>query len=175
VSELTQSRLKELLHYDPVTGVFTWLPRSGPGSYCTGLRAGHLSKYKGYRHIGVDRVLYKAHRLAWLYVYGTWPVSEVDHANGDPDDNRIANLREATTTQNCGNAKRRSDNVSGRKGVYWHARDQKWAALLRHKKIRYYLGYYDDPDEAARAYDRKARELYGEFARTNFGERGVAR
>lgn len=85
---LTQSRLKTILHYDPETGMFRW--RVSNGAAKAGRLAGSL-RPNGYLHIGVDCNRYYSHRLAWLYVYGVWPKDQLDHINGIPNDNRIAN------------------------------------------------------------------------------------
>src|SRR5690606_34614864 len=95
---LTQQRLKELLYYDPETGIFTRLVgRSGPRA-----RAGDVAgsdNGKGYIRIYVDGRPYKAHRLAWFYMHGEWP-EEIDHRNGERADNRLSNLRPVTRQQN---------------------------------------------------------------------------
>ena len=73
---LTQERLKEVLHYDPETGIFMWLVAPN-GRIRVGMEAG--SSHDGYIGIKVDRILYKAHRLAWFYMTGEWPANDVDH------------------------------------------------------------------------------------------------
>jgi hypothetical protein len=93
---------------------------------------------------------------------------ETDHKNNDSLDNRRENLRTATIAQNRQNSKKRSDNTSGYKGVIWSVQAKKWLARISADNKRKYIGIYSSPDEAARAYDAKARELHGEFARTNF-------
>ena len=78
---LTQDRLKELLHYDPDTGVFTWIQKPAPrGRAIIGSVAGGLKQH-GYITIGINQREYYAHRLAWLYVYGEWPEDQIDHIN----------------------------------------------------------------------------------------------
>jgi hypothetical protein len=154
----TQARLKELLTYNPETGEFRWSTTPRKGVRAGGIAGNILST--GHR-IRIDRLEYKAHRLAWLWVYGRWPQDDIDHINGDPTDNRIANLREATDSQNLGNSKRRADNTSGFKGVARSsAKAEKWRAHLQGQ----YLGSFDTKEEAHAAYVAKARELYGEFA-----------
>jgi hypothetical protein len=159
---ITAERLRELLHYDPETGVFTWrLPRRG-------VRAGYeagASRSDGYRRIQVDgRVIY-AHRLAWPYMTGEWPDAEIDHINGDPSDNRIVNLRPATRSQNSANGRKPSDNTSGLKGVSWHARGRKWRAqIVVNGKCRH-LGLFDCPAAAHAAYLAATEKFFGEYAR----------
>jgi hypothetical protein len=97
-------------------------------------------------------------------------VSLVDHVNGDGLDNRRANLRAATSAQNAQNRRRRSDNTSGYKGVSWHRSSERWSAYITADGRRHHLGRFDDPTDAARAYDTAARELHGAFAALNFPE-----
>lgn len=100
---LTQDRLRELLHYDPDTGVFTNIkPRH---RVKVGDIAGSNSG-KGYLQIQIDQKRYSAHRLAWLYTYGRFPEEFIDHINGNPSDNRIVNLREVTQRENLQNRKK---------------------------------------------------------------------
>lgn len=156
---ITQARLKEVLTYYPDTGDFVWSgqPRVGVSN---GKPAGNLMPTG--RRIRIDRVEYKAHRLAWLYVHGTWPDGEIDHANGDPTDNRLCNLRDATHDQNMGNSKRRTDNTSGRKGVARSAaKGERWRAHFRGQ----YLGSFATKEEAHAAYQQAADGHFGEFAR----------
>jgi hypothetical protein len=160
---LTAERLRELLHYDPETGVFTWVarPRSGPSR--VGQRAGGAER-DGYVRLKVDGGRYSAHRLAWLYVTGAWPVAEVDHINGVRGDNRFSNLREATIWQNKANQKRHSDNAAGFKGVVWSAYG--WKAQIARGGRQIYLGLFKTPEEAHAAYIGAAQVIDGEFART---------
>jgi hypothetical protein len=159
---LTQERLREALSYDPETGDFHWIRPSATNVF-PGDLAGNRSH--GYWVIRVDIHQYAAHRLAWLYVHGRWPAAFIDHINGDPGDNRLANLREATNAQNTRNSGRRSNNTSGYKGVTWNRAARKWAAQIRDGKRYLHLGTYTDPAEAHAAYCRAAAELHGEFAR----------
>ena len=90
-SNLTPERLRELLHYDPESGFFTWLPYVGKrGRINAGDRAGCETGHKIY--IGIDGGIYRAHRLAWLYVHGEWPSLVIDHIDGNPHNNNIKNL-----------------------------------------------------------------------------------
>jgi hypothetical protein len=93
---------------------------------------------------------------------------QVDHINHDTLDNRRANLREATTSQNKMNERRRKDNTSGFKGVAWHKGRRKWCAHIGKDRVKYYLGYFLVVEDAARAYDAEARKRFGEFACVNF-------
>lgn len=114
MADLTQAQLKELLHYDPDTGIFTWKqPRSG---VVVGAVAGRKDT-AGYWAIQIYRRIFRAHRLAWLYVYGSWPSRDIDHINRARDDNRLCNLREATRSENSYNRLKKSDR-QGVPGVY---------------------------------------------------------
>ena len=150
----------EALSYDPATGQFTWKKGRRQGRHAGFANGG------GYVGIKVKELTCLAHRLAWLLVHGDWPSAQIDHINGDPADNRIANLRLATPAQNGANARRRSDNRSGFKGVGWHKKTRKWRAnIVRDGRMRS-LGYFDTPEQAAEAYATAAKALRGEFART---------
>jgi len=152
---ITQERLKELLHYDPDTGVFRW--KVNRGGVKAGDVAGSIDGH-GYLRIRMDGKIYSAHRLAWLYVYGEFPPNLIDHINGVITDNRISNLRPASRKQNGENLSLRPKNISGYRGVYWHKRLRKWRATVRHSYREYYLGYFDTAEEAA-AMAKGARDL----------------
>jgi hypothetical protein len=159
---LTQSRLKEVLSYDPEAGEFRWL-------VCTSNRApagslaGSVSSALGYRLIGVDGVRYFAHRLAWLYMTGSFPAEQIDHANADRSDNRWANLRAASKADNMRNIGMRSDNGSGHTGVGWHAQTGKWRAYIAQDGRTIHLGLFDTKDAALAARNEAAAKAYGEF------------
>lgn len=91
-----------------------------------------------------------------------------DHINRDPLDNRRSNLRLATRSENARNRNAQSNNVSGYKGVGWHKRSRKWRAFITLNRKQRHIGHFDKAEDAARAYDKAARELHGEFARLNF-------
>jgi hypothetical protein len=118
-----------------------------------------------YPEIGVRKGIYKAHRLAWLYVYGRWPDGEIDHINGDGCDNRIANLREATPAENNYNRVRRIDNTSGIKGVSWNKRSGQWLVHVGFGGRIVHGGLFDTIEEAKAAREALANKLHGEFVR----------
>lgn len=163
MSKLTLKRLKEALHYDPTTGLFTWLISAG--SAVKGSLAGS-EKSDGYIEIGLDKSVYRAHRLAWLYTTGSCPKDQIDHVDGDRSNNRIANLREATPTQNQWNRAKSTNNTSGFKGVSWHKRRLKYQAHISRGSLgRKTLGFFDTPEEAYREVLRAQRKLHKEFQR----------
>lgn len=154
-TDIRLDRLKELLHYDRFTGLWTWLVDRGP------VRAGDIAgteNEEGYIQIRIDRKLYMAHVLAWFYSFEQWPKNEVDHEDRTKNHNWLNNLRQATHVQNLGNSGMRPNNTSGFKGVY---RDgDRWRAEIAHIK----LGRFDTPEEASAAYEEAAKTRYGRFA-----------
>ena len=155
------SEVKSLLHYDPDTGIFRWINRSGRyGRIPAGTIAGGISKAKnnGYCQIKVLGKFIKAHRLAWFYMTGEWPKGEIDHINRIRTDNRFCNLRVVSTQDNLKNKTTYKSNTSGQSGVTWHKRVKMWQARISVDTKRMHLGYYDDKEEAAKVYlDAKAK------------------
>ncbi len=162
--------LRELLDYDPATGLFTWRVRDRRhfrssnqwknwNSRYPGTAAGRISP-RGYRHIAVFDKLYRACRLAWLYHHGAWPIGQIDHANGDRADDSIINLRDVTPSGNARNLCREGWSGSGRVGVTPYRRksgDQCWVARIRVNGSLKHLGYFGTIEEAAAA--RRAAEV----------------
>jgi hypothetical protein len=141
--------MRNKLRYDPETGDFFWLidsPRTKIGQ-----KAGWPND-SGYRLISVNGRKYRAHHLAWYFIYGVFPTNQLDHINGIRDDNRISNLREATDAQNRQNMAKRSDNKSGYIGVYWAAWANKWRAEIAANGVKRKLGYFNTIDDAVTAY-----------------------
>lgn len=156
--DLTRKRLMEVLDYNPETGVFTRLVGKGAGQPVAGSQVGRYSQHR------IDGTRYQAHVLAWLYVYGEYPRSEIDHENRNKSDNRIANLRCATRSLNMGNITEPRHNTSGVKGVCFDNANGRWMAYINiHKKFKN-LGRYGTIAEAQSAYNKAARDHFGEFA-----------
>ena len=146
---LTQSRLKELLHYSPETGDFTWLVQRGRVKI--GDIAGSLH-WTGYRITQIAEKEYSAHRLAFFYMTGAWPADQVDHKNGVRHDNRWDNLRQATHAENHQNGAVRSNNKSGFMGVSWNVKRRKWQAHITFARRIKFLGRFTTPEDAYAAY-----------------------
>lgn len=162
-AKVTQKRLKEILSYDPDTGFFRWKvkPRKG-------IQAGTIISgfdHYGYGTVKIARKPYGLHRLAWLYVYGEWPSAEIDHINGTRNDNRIANLREATRQTNSVNSRMHKDNTVGFKGVTKQTLADSYCARIKVNKRTIYLGTFPTPEEAHAAYAAAAQKYFGVFAR----------
>jgi hypothetical protein len=158
--ELSQERLKEVLSYDAETGVFVWIAQTA-SRIKIGTVAGTLSEF-GYRRIKIDGVKYMAHRLAWLWHTGAFPEDQLDHINGVPGDDMLANLRAATRSQNQGNVRAKS-KLGLLKGVTIdrRAKHKRYMARISHRHI----GYFETEQEAHDAYMAEAVKVFGEFAR----------
>jgi hypothetical protein len=156
-AKLTAERLRELLNYDPETGVFTWRvsrrATARPGSV-----AGTITP-KGYRNIWIGGN-YRAHRLAWLYVHGKWPDHEIDHIDGNRANNAIANLRDVTRSVNHENLRcARSDNAHGLLGVS-PSKGKRWKTSITVNGKWQHLGTFKTPEEAHAAYLEAKRRLH---------------
>ncbi len=160
-------RLREVLSYDSETGLFTWLislsPVVKPGDIAGTVTIG------GYIHIGIDRVYFGAHRLAWLYIHGQWPKEEIDHVNLDRTDNRLCNLREANNQQNSANTRAQKNNRVGIKGVQKKIGNRgavSFRARIRVNDNLLHLGYFETAKQASDAYASAATLHFGAFVRT---------
>lgn len=161
---LTQERLKELLDFDENTGVLRW--RHSRGGWGAGRVAG-TTMHDGYRRIGVDKRQYQAHELVWLWMTGEFPEFLIDHKDLDRDNNRFGNLRRATSSQNLANQAISQRNTSGFKGVSRIRANGRWLATIKVMGKSRYLGTFDDPEIAHRAYVKAAENSFGEFARAS--------
>jgi len=161
--ELTQELLKELLHYEPGTGIFTWKERSVElfsksrhwkrwNTQFSGKTAGseYMVHKKPYRSIAILGKNYYAHTLAFFYMTGRWPIA-IDHINGSGIDNKWENLREAIQSENCKNMRIGIKNTSGYMGVSWHKGAGKWRVCICVNGKNKSLGLYKDIEDAAKA------------------------
>jgi hypothetical protein len=157
---INQARLKELYVYDNETGIFTAKVKTK--KHDENDIAGWYET-KGYLNITIDGKSYKAHRLAWLYVYGCMPSHQIDHINHVRDDNRLCNLREATHTENMQNSTGKRLKNGFPKGAWWDKRKQKWKTTCQVDGIVHQLGFYESQEEALKVYREFAKNHHGEF------------
>lgn len=162
---ITQQELRELLHYDPETGIFTAKVKRYRA--VVGKPIGTVTS-GGYVRMTIRRKVYLAHQLVWLYVHGEWPKTKLDHKNNVRNDNRISNLRQADDSQNLFNKLNQSNNTSGYKGVRWDKRNNRWMVTIRSRGKDFFVGRFHDKSEAAAAYKAAADAHHGEFA--NYGK-----
>jgi len=162
-NDLTQEMVKDHLYYCPKTGVFLRIKVGRRAPQLFGKPAGGIGK-DGYLMILILGHIYPAHRLAWLYIYGQFPTHFIDHINRDRQDNRLANLREATRSENAMNAGMWSHNSSGVKGVSWSKHAQRWEAHIKRDGVKIHLGLFDEVHDAALVVRREREKLHGEFA-----------
>lgn len=161
---LTRKRLCELFIIDPEQGEIFWKKRRG-GTVTSGQRSGYITS-RNYRIICIDRTDYFEHNLIWLYVNGTFPPRgyEIDHINRDRSDNKIANLRICTRTQNNANMNLRNDNATGVRGVYFDKSREKYCVQVTANGKTKSLGRYGDLETARKVAETARNEIFGEFA-----------
>lgn len=174
--------LRQLLRYDPDTGKLFWKQRAlslfhGNGSVnarraCATWNARYAGReafttktHQGYLSGMVFGVPLRAHRVIWAIQTGAWPAEMVDHADGQPGNNKWVNLRAATRRENARNAKKGTHNTSGIKGVSWRKDEKKWRAQIRFGGRTVDLGRFESIDAAARAYAEASAQLHGQFGR----------
>jgi hypothetical protein len=172
--EITQALLHELLHYDPSTGTFTWKRRDCKwfknepncrtwNARYAGVPTGTPDS-RGRPQIRIFKRRYLSLRLAWLYVYGTWPPRDVGHKDHNYQNLRITNLHTVTRAQACAASKPHSNNTSGAHGVSYDRHCGYWIASIRANGRSIRIGAFDDIEVALAA--RQAAELkyHGKFA-----------
>ncbi len=159
---LTQDRLKEVIRYDPESGILSWKKKI---ANCTkvGTEAGCLNQ-NGYREIKIDGTGYKSHRLAWLYVHGYFHEKFIDHIDRNRSNNKISNLREVSQSCNMKNSSLYCTNKSGVAGVYWNNRILKWhARIINQDGKRMHLGFFPQLRDAVKArYEAELKYGYPE-------------
>lgn len=156
--------LRQLLRYEPETGQLFWLEsRAGQHGFnkqYMGREALAGKHPDGYKQGTLSGKSVLAHRVVWAVVYGAWPIEDIDHINGNRQDNRIENLRAVSRMENAHNVKRRSTNKSGHAGVYWSPSNGKWVAQIMCAGRREWLGLFTTVADAAVA-RRDAERRYG--------------
>ncbi len=163
--QINQEHLKDLLHYDPETGVFKWKDTFGWKAK-RGTIAGGING-SGYIYIRLKRKKYRAHRLAWLYTYGKFPEDQIDHINRDKTDNRLVNLRAVSGKENSRNQFIPTNNTSGHIGVSWHTKNNRWRVSVS----KVYYGSFECKSDAI----AKAKKVYKELGyHENHGKRITA-
>lgn len=163
-TNITHERLLERLRYDPHTGDFVF--RTHRCSNLIGRVAGSVMS-TGYVEVQVDKKRFLAHRLAWFYMKGAWPKSNLDHHDGDRSNNRFSNLREATQAQNTCNKAIQRNNRSGVLGVIWDEARGLWRAYVNKNGQHYHLGRFVSLDDAIAARKEGALAVHGVFASEN--------
>lgn len=166
---ITQDQLKEVLHYCPETGVFTWLiskPSRRKGSEAGSVQTAHS---KPYRQVGLNNRAYLAHRLAFLYMTGEFPEDQVDHIDGNGLNNIWTNLRPVTCGENHKNRRKYARNTSGTAGVHWSTAKRRWQAAIRVNGRLNDLGRFHNKEDAIAA--REAGELLYGFHKNHGTER----
>lgn len=155
-----RAELVDALKYDPETGIFTWDNPPYNHRRIVGQQAG--SDVSGYVMIRIGNKRYGAHRLAWLYEYGVWPPEVVDHADGNPKNNAIKNLRACSVKENVANARLKAGKCTPKGVRRWNNR---YEARITGPNGSESLGMYDTPEAASERYMQRATELHGKFAR----------
>lgn len=161
---ITHEYLKD--NYDYIeTGFLSYKTKSKNGRI--GILKGNVA-YDGYLRVSIKNTNMSYHRMIWLWHHKTLP-KYIDHINRIKSDNRIENLRETTTSQNMANVEKFKKNPSCvYKGVSFHKKHKRYIAHINYMGKLIHIGYFLDPKDAAKAYDEKAKSLWGEFACTNF-------
>lgn len=162
---ITKERVEELLHYDPETGYFFWKKLEGRGHRELGGKVAGCLAPNGYIMLGIDRKLYRAHRVVFLLENGEFPKQYVDHIDGDKKNNKRDNLRLVTQQQNAYNAKPHKDSVTKVKGVYWDKERELYVAQIWLNGKHIHLGRYETLEEASVVAKNSRIENHGVYAR----------
>lgn len=172
IPHLDHAALLAMLHYDPETGIFIWRTREDARPQWNARYAGKVAGYartatggRQYWSVRIYDWPFHAHRLAYFYMTGLWPLAEIDHIDNDGLNNRWANLRDATKSQNGANRGASRNNKAGLKGVSFCRKAGRYRATIRLNGKQKWLGYFDTAAAAHEAYKAAAIEKSGEFAR----------
>lgn len=166
LTDLTAAEVRERFSYEPDTGTFRHISPSAKhrGSKPIGSIAGCISrKNGGYWVLWINGRWYRAHRIAWLYMTGEWPIGILDHADCNRTNNKWANIRIASRSENSANSPQRKPNSSGYKGVF--KVNNRFRAIIGVNRKIIHLGTYDNSQDAYKAYVAAAHKYFGEFAR----------
>jgi hypothetical protein len=150
-----------MFSYDATTGIVAW---------CGSVKKSQIGKHvgtltaKGYLRARIRGKAIMVHRLAWILYHGSEPSEFIDHINGNRADNRISNLRLATSCENARNSKLRCDNLQKAKGVSWHKHTQRFSARITFDGKTMNLGYFDTVDSASAAYSQASLKYHGDFS-----------
>lgn len=163
MKKITQAQALEFLQYVPETGHLIWIKKASDKTN-VGARAGWQRSIAGYRQVGLFGSIYYEHRLIWLMVNGGFPENQIGHINGIKDDNRYANLRHVTSSQNITNIGAKRDNTSGTKNVHWCNRNRRWIAKVKIDGHTHHAGSFADYESAVKAATAARIAFHGEFA-----------
>lgn len=169
--------IRELVDFDPNTGDLTWKKRREDLFKTTASARSWNTRYAGrpaftneidgkYLKSSIFNRYYLAHRVAWVVFYGSWPEGEIDHVNGNPSDNRISNLRIATSSENKANVACRRGHGSVYKGVSFDKKKGMWQARIGYKQERKHLGHFHNEIDARDAYNKASKDMHGPFSNT---------
>jgi hypothetical protein len=149
MNEITQERLKEVMRYEPETGHWFWVKPPKYNNNLVGKKTG-TKDVDGRIRVRVDKKTYRSYRLAWLYMTGEWPKNDIDHIDGNPGNDKWANLRDISRGENVRNQKS--------KGYRWNSERQKWECryMLNYKTI--FVGRFETEQEAKTAYEKAIKE-----------------
>jgi hypothetical protein len=161
MEQLTQAYLRDIFDYHP-DGYLIWKKSKKPSKNGTRAGSNHDNKYI---RIKLNKKKYFAHRAIWIFHHGDNLTIDIDHIDGNGQNNKIENLRVATRSQNCMNTKMRSNNKSGYKGVSWSEYKKKFVATIKVENKIKRLGVFDDAKLAHEAYKQAAAKHFCEFAR----------
>lgn len=164
------SELHEYLSLNSQTGKLFWKPRGGLKSNLWGKEAFTSKTSNGYVQGSIKGQKLYAHRVVFAMVHGRWPEHQIDHINGNKEDNRPENLQDVTHSQNAKNMPKCSKNTSGHIGVHWMKRSNKWGAQIKADQKVTWLGVFLSKEDAIAA-RKSAEKLFG--FHENHGERNA--